>query len=215
LDARGNAVNGTPIQQWPCDTISNEIWSFGKNNNQLASGIYNSPSTHCIATPGDQDGLPMELRACDGDISQQWNNPVPSGPFVLDTDQAIPLVNIGSGKCFAPTPADGHFDWAGLPIQQQTCNPTFTIQYWIFVPLGAVQLNESPPWWCINCIPYYADGYFIQNDFTGLCMDARDGARSDWSVVQQWTCRDATTAGAKARSMVGTPNQAISLARSR
>ena len=74
LDARGKAVNGTPIQQWTCNWISNENWSFGLGNNLLSSGISNTFS-HCVATPGFQDGLPMELRACDGDSSQLWMRP--------------------------------------------------------------------------------------------------------------------------------------------
>jgi Ricin-type beta-trefoil lectin domain len=200
LDARGNATNGTPIQQWPCDTISNEIWSFGKNNNQLASGIYNSRWTHCIATRGDQDGLPMELQVCaNGDTSQQWSNPAPSA-FVLNTNFAIPLVNIGSGKCFEPTPADVQ---AGLPIQQLTCDG-FDVQQWVFEPAGVVQLNGGgSDWWCPGCInTNVAEGYFIDNQNTGLCMDARDGSTSDSSVVQQWTCPDAATAGGHPRSMV-------------
>jgi hypothetical protein len=51
LDARGGATNGTPIQQWTC-TFS-----------------------HCVATPGLQDGLATELRFCDGDPAQLWNRP--------------------------------------------------------------------------------------------------------------------------------------------
>lgn len=74
LDARGKAVNGTPIQQWTCNGISNENWSFGITNNLLSSGISNTFS-HCVATPGFQDGLPMELRFCDGDNAQHWNRP--------------------------------------------------------------------------------------------------------------------------------------------
>jgi hypothetical protein len=74
LDARGKAVNGTPIQQWTCNSISNENWSFGISNNLLSSGISNTFS-HCIATPGFQAGLPMELRFCDGDNTQLWNRP--------------------------------------------------------------------------------------------------------------------------------------------
>ena len=35
------------------------------------------------------------------------------------------------------------------------------------------------------------------NGFSNLCLDARDGAKADWSVVQQWTCKDKN-----ARSMV-------------
>jgi hypothetical protein len=74
LDARGKAVNGTPIQQWPCNWISNENWSFGLSNNLLSSGISNTFS-HCVATPGVQDGLAMALRFCDGDPAQVWNRP--------------------------------------------------------------------------------------------------------------------------------------------
>jgi Ricin-type beta-trefoil lectin domain-like len=74
LDARGKAVNGTPIQQWTCNWISNENWSFGITNNLLSSGVSNTFS-HCVATPGFQAGLPMELRFCDGNSSQLWMRP--------------------------------------------------------------------------------------------------------------------------------------------
>jgi hypothetical protein len=74
LDARGKAVDGTPIQQWPCNTITNENWSYGIRNNLLSSGISNTFS-HCVATPGTADGLPMELRSCTGSVEQQWNRP--------------------------------------------------------------------------------------------------------------------------------------------
>ncbi len=75
LDARGKAVNGTPIQQWTCNGISNENWGFGITNNLLDSAVSNSWS-HCIATPGAQDGLAMELRSCNtADNSQLWTRP--------------------------------------------------------------------------------------------------------------------------------------------
>lgn len=74
LDGRGKAVDGTPIQQWTCNGISNENWSFGITNNLLSSGISNTFS-HCVATPGNQAGLPMELRFCDGNPAQHWSRP--------------------------------------------------------------------------------------------------------------------------------------------
>ena len=75
LDARGGATNGTPIQQWTCNQISNENWSFGLTNNLLSSAVSNTFS-HCIATPGTQDGLAMELRACDTKSPAQiWSRP--------------------------------------------------------------------------------------------------------------------------------------------
>ncbi len=74
LDARGGAANGTPIQQWTCDWISNENWSFGITNNLLSSGVSNTFS-HCVATPGVQAGLAMELRFCDGDPAHALEPP--------------------------------------------------------------------------------------------------------------------------------------------
>jgi hypothetical protein len=74
MDAFGGATNGTPIIQWPCNWISNENWGFGITNNLLVSAVSNTWS-HCIATPGTPDGLPMELRFCDGNPSQRWNRP--------------------------------------------------------------------------------------------------------------------------------------------
>jgi hypothetical protein len=75
LDARGGATNGTPIQQWTCNTITNENWSFGITNNLLSSGVSNTFS-HCVATPGTQAGLAMELRTCNTkDSSQLWTRP--------------------------------------------------------------------------------------------------------------------------------------------
>ena len=74
LDARGGAKNGTPIQQWTCNQISNENWNFGITNNLLSSGVSNTFS-HCVATPGDQDGLAMELRSCSGTATQLWRRP--------------------------------------------------------------------------------------------------------------------------------------------
>ena len=75
LDARGGAANHTPVQQWTCNKISNENWSFGITNNVLSSAVSNTFS-HCIATPGTQDGLAMELRACDTKSPAQiWTRP--------------------------------------------------------------------------------------------------------------------------------------------
>ena len=74
LDARGKAINGTPIQQWTCNSITNENWTFGITNNLLGSAVSNTFS-HCIATPGSQDGLAMELRFCNSDTSQHWSHP--------------------------------------------------------------------------------------------------------------------------------------------
>ena len=117
-----------------------------------------------------------------------------------------PLINIGSGKCFEPTPQSGHSDWAGLPIQQRTCGPRVIhpdgtadppAQFYQFASQGQVAYNDQGWFPCWGCIPKGTTGFLIRNEGTQLCLDARDGARTDGSVVQQWTCRDRN-----ARSMV-------------
>jgi hypothetical protein len=75
LDARGTATNGTPIQQWTCDSITNENWSFGITNNLLSSGVSGSYS-HCVAAPSSQPGQAMELETCNTQApAQLWNRP--------------------------------------------------------------------------------------------------------------------------------------------
>jgi hypothetical protein len=71
LDARGGAANGTPIQQWTCDQITNLNWRVNASNKFLQSAVSNT-SSHCIATPGNQDGLAMHLEACSKTPAQFW-----------------------------------------------------------------------------------------------------------------------------------------------
>jgi hypothetical protein len=75
LDARGGATSGTPIQQWTCDSITNENWSFGITNNLLSSGVSGSYSD-CIAASTNQAGQAMELQTCNTQSpAQQWKRP--------------------------------------------------------------------------------------------------------------------------------------------
>jgi hypothetical protein len=75
LDARGGAANGTPIEQWVCDWISNENWSFGINNNELASRVSHTYS-YCVTTPGAYPGAAMDLQFCGGYPAQIWSRPI-------------------------------------------------------------------------------------------------------------------------------------------
>ncbi|HEX6682691.1 MAG TPA: RICIN domain-containing protein [Candidatus Limnocylindrales bacterium] len=120
-------------------------------------------------------------------------SPASAAPYA---NGPMPLINVGSNKCFQPVEPSGHVEWAGVPVLQRTCFLSFTLQNWRFESKGYVAFNDQP-WWCWGCIPDGAEGYFIRNQQTDLCLDARDGATTDWSVVQQWTCRDRN-----ARSMV-------------
>jgi hypothetical protein len=89
-----------------------------------------------------------------------------------------------------------------LAIQQRICttrvNERYDIFYYIFEP---VRFDEPPPWYCPGCIHLVTTRYFIRNKVTRQCVDARDGAKNDWSIVQQWSCRD-KSAPQNARSMV-------------
>jgi Ricin-type beta-trefoil lectin domain-like len=83
LDARGGAVNGTPVQQWTCDSISNENWSSGPpvttrqsflgdpgplvTGEELISGV-SGTSSHCVSA-GLFYGVPLSLMSC---TSQSW-----------------------------------------------------------------------------------------------------------------------------------------------
>lgn len=112
---------------------------------------------------------------------------------LLDDHQHMPLINTGSAKCFEPT--GGSSDSAGLPIQQRTCSPGVIgpgidrpIQYYQFQDQGHVAYNDQGWFPCWGCIPKGTTGYLIRNLDTNLCLDVRDGSKSDWAVVQQWTC---------------------------
>jgi hypothetical protein len=78
LDARGGAVNGTPIEQWTCDSISNENWAFAFGNNEYNEELVSRVSgtwNHCASTPGPQNGVAIELYSCDLDPSEFWSLP--------------------------------------------------------------------------------------------------------------------------------------------
>ena len=75
LDARGGATSGTPIQQWTCDSITNENWNAGLTGNLLSSGVSGTYSD-CIAAPSNQAGQAMELQTCNTQArAQQWKRP--------------------------------------------------------------------------------------------------------------------------------------------
>jgi Ricin-type beta-trefoil lectin domain-like len=70
LDARGGPDFATPIEQWPCDWISNEDWKYG-DGQQLASGV-SGTYTYCIGSWGDYAGLQPYLNYCNGAPGELW-----------------------------------------------------------------------------------------------------------------------------------------------
>jgi hypothetical protein len=65
LDARGGDTNGTPIEQWMCDKISNEFWTTDVGSTsgsmQLVSDVSPYRKDKAITTPGLAAGDAMVL----------------------------------------------------------------------------------------------------------------------------------------------------------
>ena len=95
----------------------------------------------------------------------------------------VQIRNLGSDKCAVPVPGpDGVITYAGLPVQQFTCDINNRNQSWVMWLVGYTPINGQ-----------YVGVYHIINQGTGQCLDDRDGKTSDWSPVQQWTCNDTST----------------------
>jgi hypothetical protein len=64
LDARGGAAAGTPIQQWTCNSITNENWwNPGNTSGPLISAV-SGTSNFCVIPTGSQDGADLQLIPC-------------------------------------------------------------------------------------------------------------------------------------------------------
>jgi hypothetical protein len=77
LDARGGAANGTPVQQWTCNGISNENWEPGEYVSDYIPPLYSrvsGTSSYCLDIPGGQRtaGLAMQIYRCNGTEAQEW-----------------------------------------------------------------------------------------------------------------------------------------------
>jgi hypothetical protein len=73
LDARGGAVNGTPVEQWTCDWISNENWNWGNGRmggQVLVSGV-SGTYNHYVSSHGEWTWFVQDvyLQSCN---SQSW-----------------------------------------------------------------------------------------------------------------------------------------------
>jgi hypothetical protein len=77
MDARGGAARGTPIEQWPCNTISNERWSwpfsFPDGMLPIRSEVAGT-NGYCLDVPGasTQAGLGVQIYTCNGTTAQAW-----------------------------------------------------------------------------------------------------------------------------------------------
>jgi len=77
LDAKGGAVNGTPVVQWTCNTISNENWEWEEYESDDIPSLFSRVSgtkSHCLDIPWAQPtvGLQMQIARCNGTWAQAW-----------------------------------------------------------------------------------------------------------------------------------------------
>lgn len=79
LDARGRAVNHTPVQQWTCNKISNENWESPEAEADTIPPLISrvSGTRSRLDIPGGQNiaGLAMQIYACNGTLAQIWFAP--------------------------------------------------------------------------------------------------------------------------------------------
>jgi len=90
LDARGGAKDKTPVQQWPCNWISNEKWESSQLNptggGAAVISRVSGTKSYCLDVPGGQKtaGLALQIYLCNGTAAQTWqlNAKPASGLFV-------------------------------------------------------------------------------------------------------------------------------------
>jgi len=101
---------------------------------------------------------------------------IPSGP--------IRIVNYGSGKCVEPAPeiGTGNFFVNGLPIWQRTCDGA-PQQRWHLEPAGYGPVGRYGNF----------PRYHIVDEYSGQCLDLRDGRTNDGAPLQQWSCNGSST----------------------
>ena len=77
MDVAGGAASGTPVDQWPCNSISNERWSwphsFPDGLWPIRSQVAGS-SRYCLDVPGAsaQAGLGVQIYWCNNTAAQAW-----------------------------------------------------------------------------------------------------------------------------------------------
>ncbi len=77
LDARGSARNRTQVQQWTCNSISNENWQPGEGDDDTIPPLFSKvsgTSSYCLDVPGGAQtvGLAMQIYRCNGTLAQDW-----------------------------------------------------------------------------------------------------------------------------------------------
>jgi hypothetical protein len=125
LDARGKAENGTPVQQWTCNEITNENWSPEVNTKGGGAPIVSNVSgthSHCLYMPGGQEGLAAQLNVCDGSAGEAWEvRPTSTvSPRVISLGEDEAAVKI---ELFDLTPNEKKIDGCTTPNQVSEQSP--------------------------------------------------------------------------------------------
>ena len=85
LSTRGGARNGTALELWTCNQISNEKWDFGPSPSgapfELRSRV-SGTTTHCLDVPDGRNtiNLWLQLYDCNGSTAQSWDQ----GPPIIE-----------------------------------------------------------------------------------------------------------------------------------
>lgn len=92
LDARGGAATGTPIQQWTCDSITNENWQSPASYGGPLISAVSGTSTYCMTPTGGQNGTPLQLTLCSTTIltGQIWFYPGVPDPTPIPEPHCLP-----------------------------------------------------------------------------------------------------------------------------
>jgi hypothetical protein len=75
LDARGGAANGTPVQQWACEQISNENWeavaAAGTPDKEILKSRVSGTSNYCLDVLGGTSPGLAQINSCNPNSSSQ------------------------------------------------------------------------------------------------------------------------------------------------
>ncbi|MGA7629495.1 MAG: ricin-type beta-trefoil lectin domain protein [Terriglobales bacterium] len=187
LDARGTAADETPVQQWPCDQISNENWeAVGSSNKETVKSRVSGSSNYCLDTRGNSTpGFAMQIYSCSSSASQTWQFQAQSPPPGTLASPPIGISSGSSGMCLQPINKSME---AGAAIVEEICTG-LPAQIWIWMTLP-------------NGVSH------LMNGLSGLCLDAR-GAAADGTPVQQWPCNQISNENWEAVAAAGTADQEI------
>jgi hypothetical protein len=101
----------------------------------------------------------------------------PAGPAAaaVPLEGLVQASSLASGLCLEIEPSeDGNFHINGLRVWQKQCVNSRPQNNWV-VKSGFGEVDNSPV-------------VHLVNRASQMCLDVRDGSRSDRGIIQQWSC---------------------------